>query len=445
MSVNVRGLIIAAPASGSGKTLVTLGLLRSFARAGIKVVSAKVGPDYIDPVFHERASGLPCRNLDTWAMRRISVEQSILNLSAKGSFIICEGVMGMFDGAQGASPDSDGSTASLSRMTGWPIVLIVDAAAQAASVAALVRGFVCHDANVAISGVIFNRVASPSHGAIIREAMAKAMPDIPVFGCLSHIEDLELPSRHLGLVQASEHQDLPAILDKAANWIDSNLDINDLFAMAGPTKTAENASYRAPLQPLGQRIAIACDAAFSFTYPHVLEGWRNAGASIDFFSPLADQGPRLDADAVYLPGGYPELYAGLLAANRVFSDTMSAARDRGAAILGECGGYMVLGEKLTSENGVQHSMLGFLPVQTSFSKRKLKLGYRKVRTVSRSPLGPIGTIFRGHEFHYAIVAATTKAQPLFQAYNAAGNDMGKMGAVSRRVAGSFIHIIDCSE
>ena len=445
MAFAARGLILAAPASGSGKTIVTLGLMRCLARQGMEVTPIKVGPDYIDPVFHEMASGRPCRSLDTWAMRASTVTQGVVDASAAaGSVVICEGVMGLFDGARGVDPKRDGSTASLARETGWSVILVVDAAAQAASAAAVVRGFSSHDLTVPIKGVLFNRVGSASHDTILREAMAEALPEIPVLGCLPHVSRLNLPSRHLGLVQAIEQRDFSKLLECAADWIEKYLDLEMLMTLASKRDTAPVRSEIDTLPVIGGRIAVAKDEAFSFIYPHVLESWQRAGACIDFFSPLADQGPNSEADVVYLPGGYPELHAGRLAENSVFHTLMSSARERGAAIFGECGGYMVLGEELTSEDGSIHSMLGFLPLRTSFAKRKLNLGYRIVRMLTNSLLGEAGMVFRGHEFHYATIAREMGGQPLFQASNAAGEDMGKIGLVAGRVAGSFVHLIDQS-
>ena len=443
MIESARGLVVAAPASGSGKTVVTLGLLRSLVRAGVDVVSAKVGPDYIDPAFHTAASGRGCRNLDTWAMRPDTLAFGIAALMDPGRLIICEGVMGLFDGARGTPGPADGSTASLAKATGWPVILVVDAAAQAASVAALVRGFAYHDSAITLGGVLFNRVGGDTHAAILREAMATHLPGIPVIGCLKRTDDLGLPTRHLGLVQALEHPDLRTFLDRAADWIDAHVDTERLAALAVVASSMEaEPSNTPPLAPLGQRISVARDAAFAFAYPHVLEGWRDAGAELAFFSPLADEGPTANADAVYLPGGYPELFAAALSVNDGFRNAMGAARDRDAAIFGECGGYMVLGEELTDASGAAHGMLGFLPVRTSFAERALHLGYRAVRTLNASPLGKGATSFRGHEFHYATVLEEVGAPPLFDAGNAAGDAMGTTGLVVGRVAGSFIHLID---
>lgn len=443
LAADAKGLIIAAPASGSGKTVVTLGLLRAFARAGADIVSAKAGPDYIDPAFHAAASGRACRNLDAWAMRPDTVGAGLAGLAEEGALILCEGVMGLFDGARGVSGGPDGSTASLARAAGWPVVLVVDVRAQAASAAALVRGFAVHDADVPIAGVLFNRVGGPGHAAVLRDAMAAALPEIPVLGCLERQEGLELPSRHLGLVQALEREDLPVFLDRAADWIESAVDLAAVTALFRSGAAAAAGGGAGPCLPaLGQRIAVARDAAFAFSYPHVLSGWRAAGSELGFFSPLADEAPAPASDAVYLPGGYPELYAGTLAANAGFRAAMRDAHERGLAIFGECGGYMVLGDELTDADGAAHAMLGILPVRTSFAAPALHLGYRDVVTCGRSPLGAGGVGFRGHEFHYASVVSEGAADPLFEVRSASGETLGRMGLVCGNTAGSFVHLID---
>ncbi|MEP1029533.1 MAG: cobyrinate a,c-diamide synthase, partial [Alphaproteobacteria bacterium] len=227
------GIVIAAPSSGSGKTLLTLGLLRHFRDAGVPVASAKVGPDYIDPAFHRAAGGRPCPNLDLWAMRDGTLA-SVLAASAKGAdLIVCEGVMGLFDGAK----LDEGSTADAARTFGWPVILVVDAAAQGASASALVGGFARHRPNVIVAGVVFNRTGSVRHADILTAAMAQDHPDIPVLGCLPRLTDLTLPERHLGLVQAGEHGDLEAFLNAAAEAVAAHIDTAALRTLARATGT----------------------------------------------------------------------------------------------------------------------------------------------------------------------------------------------------------------
>lgn len=439
--MGAAGLIIAAPASGSGKTCLTLGLLRLFARQGVAVASAKVGPDYIDPAFHAAASGRPCLNLDPWAMRPATLAHAVATLAQGASLIICEGVMGLFDGATATA----GSTADVAAALGWPVILVVDVRAQAASAAAVARGFASHRADVEVAGVIFNRVGSARHAAILSEACAEALPALPILGALPRLDGLRLPERHLGLVQAGEHPDLDAFLDRAAALMAEHLDTDALVALARPGPAVGAGLPTAgvePLRPIGQKIALAADAAFAFAYPLTLACWRAAGATIAPFSPLADEAPAADADAVYLPGGYPELHAGTLAGNARFLGGLRAAAARGACVFGECGGYMVLGESLIDADGHAHAMAGLLPLATSFAERRLQLGYRRTTLLAATRLGAAGTAFRGHEFHYATVCREGRGQALFACADAAGTPMATAGRINGSVAGSFIHLID---
>ena len=439
-----KGLIIAATASGCGKTTVTLGLLRHLAASGRKVASAKAGPDYIDPAFHAAATGGPCLNLDSWAMRRDTLGGAAAGLGDGVEFVVCEGVMGLFDGAFVSKDETDGSTAELARLTGWPVVLVIDARAQAASAAAVLKGFQGFRPGVDIAGVVFNRVGGKKHAEILRQASAHAVPDVPVLGCLPRTDGLALPERHLGLVQAGEHPDLEGFLENARRLIAEHLDVEGLLALARPLGLGGPPGDGAtpPLAPLGQRIAVAADDAFAFSYPLVIEGWRRAGAEIVAFSPLAGLAPDADADAVYLPGGYPELHAGTLAAADGFLDGLRSAAARGAAVYGECGGYMVLGKGLVDADGNRHAMAGLLALETSFKEPKLHLGYRRAATLETGPLGGAGAAFRGHEFHYTGIAGEGPGKALFQAADAEGRDLGDVGLMDGTVAGSFIHLID---
>lgn len=443
MSKHCPGLIIAAPASGSGKTVVTLALLRALSNAGIKVASAKAGPDYIDPVFHRIASGRDCLNLDPWAMRPATLARLAIAQSTSADLVLAEGVMGLFDGINLPGRPDAGSTADLAALTGWPVILVIDASRQAASVAALVSGFAQHREDVRVVGVIFNRVASETHAAVLTAAVEQASPDIDILGIMPRDPALTLPERHLGLVPAGEHEALDPFLENAASIAAQNIDLHALQALAQRCRlVANDHDISSPLPPLGQRIAVARDAAFGFTYNDVLESWRRNGAEVVPFSPLADQAPDPDADAVYLPGGYPELHSGKLANATVFLDGVRRAANRNAFIFGECGGYMVLGEGLSDAKGERHAMAGLLPVETSFAERRLHLGYRIATLTDDGVLGARGTKFRGHEFHYATIVREDPGQPLFEATSAAGADLGIYGRVNGTVAGSFIHLID---
>lgn len=432
------GLIVAAPRSGSGKTVLTLGLLRALRRQGRAVASAKVGPDYIDPAFHEAATGAPCVSLDTWAMRPASVAALIDGLA--GDLAVVEGVMGLFDGAHAGDVARDGSTASLAALTGWPVILVLDVTGQAGSAAAVARGFATHRAGVRVAGVVLNRVGGARHEDGLRRAFAEGLPEVPVLGCVPRDARLDLPHRHLGLVQAAEHGALETFVEAAADVAAHHLDIAAIAALARRAAPLEPAA-RPLLPPPGQRIAVARDVAFAFAYPAQLEAWRRAGAMVLPFSPLADAAPASDADAVYLPGGYPELHAGRLAAAGTFLDGLRAAAARGAVIHGECGGYMVLGESLVDANGTTHRMAGLLGLETSFASRRLHLGYRRGVALADGPLGPAGGAVRGHEFHYATVVRE-EGEALWRGEDAAGRDLGPMGLRAGSVSGSFLHAID---
>jgi cobyrinic acid a,c-diamide synthase len=436
-----RGLIIAAPASGSGKTAITLSLLALLKQRGIAVSSAKVGPDYIDPAFHQAATGRPCFNLDSWAMRPATLRGLLAEAAADAALTVIEGVMGLFDGAEIGPGGADGSTAELARMFDLPVVLVMNVKGQGATAGAVLAGLARHRAGVRIAGVLFNQVG----GAVHRQTLAAAAEalDIPVLGFVPRLPALAMPERHLGLKQAVEIADIGAFLSNAAAAIAPHVDLERLSGIAAPIAGGATLDSLG-IPPLGQRIAIARDVAFAFAYPAQLEAWRRQGATLSFFSPLADAVPDEQADAVFLPGGYPELHAGRLAANTVYQDGLRAAAARGATVYGECGGYMVLGESLADADGVVHPMAGLLPVATSFAMPKLHLGYRHARVVEAGPLGMRNAVYAGHEFHYATVEREAGDAVLFRAKDARGNDLAGVGRRNGRVMGSFLHLISAA-
>ena len=510
----IPGVVLGAPASGSGKTTVTLALLRHLRERGVRVGSLKVGPDYIDPAFHAAASGRAGLNVDPWAMRASTFADAVGAASEDADLVVVEGVMGLFDGATA----DEGSTADVAAGLGWPVVLVVDASAMAASAAAVVHGFASYRGDVDVAGVIYNRVGSDRHAELLVEATeGREVPDcangsraeehsrstrfsrarppgsagfqpamdrdpstvgagrmpalprgwrsrsvrgpsgsvrnqagVPVLGCIRRDPALALPDRHLGLVQASEHPDLESFLRTAATAIGDSVDTDALLRLARSGSRAALADSGVggtgepgmSLPVLGQRIAVARDEAFAFAYPLVLDGWRRAGAEVLPFSPLADESPSPVADAIYLPGGYPELHAGRLADAGRFIEGLRAAAARGAVVYGECGGYMVLGESLVDADGVTHAMAGLLPVATTFAERRLTLGYRTAHALADSPLGGAGKGYRGHEFHYARVLREDGEEALFRCADARGRDLGPAGRRIGRITGSFVHLID---
>ncbi|MEP1906331.1 MAG: cobyrinate a,c-diamide synthase, partial [Nitratireductor sp.] len=332
--MTMRGLLISAPSSGTGKTTVMLGLLRALAEDGLKVQPFKSGPDYIDPAFHRAASGRASFNLDTWAMDE-PLLSAIFAEADDADICVAEGSMGLFDGVATRGRTGFGSSAETARRFGWPVVLVLDVGGQAQSAAATALGFRSYMPDLPFAGVILNRVASARHERLTRLGMDRA--GLPVLGVLPRRGDLTLPERHLGLIQAVEHPDLEAAIAGYAEFLREHVDLEALKAAA---RGGEPIGARPPLpRPPAQRIALAQDAAFSFTYPHLIEGWRRAGAEILPFSPLADEPPDAQADLVWLPGGYPELHAGRLAAAERFKAGLRQHAERGP-VHGECGGYM---------------------------------------------------------------------------------------------------------
>ena len=439
-SILPPGLVVAAARSGSGKTVVTLGLMRAFTRQGVRVASLKNGPDYIDPAFHEAATGRPSLNIDTWAMP----PELGLTLAARAAehtdLMLCEGSMGLFDGVP-APVGRSGSSADTAALLGWPVLLVHDCTGQSQSAAALLKGCATYDHRIGVAGMILNRMGSERHRRLVQDAVEAL--GLKVFGSIPRSEGLSLPERHLGLVQAGETADLEARIDALADLVEHNVDLAAVRAAATSGRAQTAATDRqasAPLRPPGQRIAIARDAAFSFLYPHLLDGWRRAGAELTFFSPLGDEVPPTECDSCWLPGGYPELHGARLAASGRF---MAGLRDfaQTRPIHGECGGYMVLGRSLTDAQGVAHPMAGLLAVSTSFAKRKLHLGYRDARITTESCFGPRGTRLRGHEFHYATVIEEGQDSPFAELSDVYGAPAVPAGSRRGYVTGSFFHVI----
>jgi cobyrinic acid a,c-diamide synthase len=427
-----RGLVLAATRSGAGKTTITLGLMRALTRQGLVVQPFKCGPDYIDPAFHAVATGRCSFTLDDWAMR----PETLIGLVARhpADIAIVEGVMGLFDGVTGR-----GATADVAARLGWPVVLVIDVTGQTETAAALAAGCANYRDDLGVAGVVLNRVASPRHLSLIAPAFDRV--GIKLFGAIPDDARLQLPARHLGLVQAGETENLGTRLDQYAEIIEASLSLQAIRASARPVKPQPAGSGQM-LDPPGQRIALAQDRAFSFIYPHMLEHWRACGAEILPFSPLADEGPAIDADAVWLPGGYPELHAGLLSAAGGFQAGLRKAAARGARIHGECGGYMVLGQGLEDATGARYAMAGLLRLETSFAKRALHLGYRRARLLADAGLGPAGMEILGHEFHYAQVVSAGD-DPVVECRDASGVRLAEAGGRRGPVSGTFFHAIVC--
>lgn len=439
------GLIIAAPRSGAGKTTVTLGLLRALRRRGLAVQPFKCGPDYIDPAFHEVAAGHPSYNLDSWAMGAGLIATLAATASMDAEISVAEGVMGLFDGAAARGQSGSGTTADLASLLGWPVVLVLDVTGQTETAAAVALGCARYRDDIDIAGVILNRVASARHLALIAPAFERIK--LPVFGAVLRDERIALPERHLGLVQAREIAAIDQHLDRLADVVDAAVDVDAIRRSARSAKvlpaTSDERSNESQhhLPPPGQRIALAQDRAFSFMYPHLLRQWRRAGAEIIPFSPLADEAPDDTADAVWLPGGYPELHAGTLASAHSFRAGLRTLAERSIPTHGECGGYMVLGRGLEDADGRRHEMTGLLGLETSFLERKLHLGYRRARLQRDCSLGAEGTEVFGHEFHYASTVSVN-GDSLVDCRDASGTKVPEQGTRQGSTTGTFFHVID---
>jgi cobyrinic acid a,c-diamide synthase len=431
-----RCLLISAPASGAGKTTLTLALARAFRDRGLSVQCFKSGPDYIDPAFHAAATGRASVNIDSWAMERETIE----GLVARGrdaDLVLAEGSMGLFDGVATQGQSGTGASADIAAMMGWPVVLVLDPAGQAQTAAAVASGLRDFRKAVRIAGIVLNRVASPRHEALVRKAMEEA--GIAVLGALPRHAPIALPERHLGLVQAEELGRLSELIAETARFVSAHVDLEAVLRLSECAWTARANNDAPRVTPPGQRIALARDAAFSFVYPHILEGWRAAGAEVLPFSPLADERPPEDADVCWLPGGYPELHAPQIAANRRFKTALrSFAQTR--PVHGECGGYMVLGSGLTDASGARHEMSGLLGLETSFEKRRMHLGYRLAELAAEMPGHGSGRRLRGHEFHYATILAQPDA-PLATVRDANGTEVSETGSRRGRVTGTFFHLL----
>ncbi len=430
------GFMIAAPRSGSGKTTVTLGLLRAVARRGLKVGSFKCGPDYIDPAFHKIATGRSSYNLDSWTMSGEVLDANFARGISGADMVIAEGSMGLFDGVASIGATGDGSSSDIAARFGLPVVLVIDASGQSQSSGAVAMGFRDFNPDVKIAGVILGNVASERHQILATRGVERA--GIKVFGALPRGGVPTIPERHLGLVQASELPKVSEMIDTLADAMEKYLDVNIVLDTVSSITNSVGGDKAGSCVKHGNRIALAQDVAFSFIYEHMLADWRGQGIEILPFSPLADEAPDMSADICWLAGGYPELYAEKLARNQNFLRGLREFAKQ-KPVHGECGGYMVLGEEIIDADGKEWKMAGLLPLTTSFAKRKLNLGYRALRLALDSPIGKKNELVRGHEFHYATVLKQGEAQSIGEVTDANGTALGSAGMKLGNVTGTFFH------
>lgn len=430
-----RAFIIAGTHSGCGKTSVSLGLMRALSRRGLAVHPFKCGPDFIDPGHHTRACGCSSINLDGW-MQPSAVIPDLFSRHAHGAdVVVVEGVMGLYDGASGA--DETGSTAQLAKLLNLPVVLVADVRSMARSAAALVSGYVDFDDAVDVTGTVLNRVGSSNHEELLREAMKAA--DITVFGCLDRDENIAVPSRHLGLHLACEEAD-DGMYDRLADWVEAGIDIDALLKALPEVSFAGPPSETYP--PSFLRIGVARDEAFCFYYPENLRLLRQAGAELVEFSPLHDKRLSEDLDGLYIGGGYPELYGFELGQNSRMRKAIRAFSEEGRAIYAECGGFMYLMDDLVTDRG-RFAMCGVFPVRAVMNPKRKALGYREVTMLRDCPMGPEGTVIRGHEFHYSNIEGEISCETMPAVYatvDRKGNAAGAEGYLLRKTLGSYVHL-----
>jgi cobyrinic acid a,c-diamide synthase len=441
--VNIPRVVIAAPASGHGKTSVATGLLAAFAQRGLTVSPHKVGPDYIDPAYHALAAGRPGRNLDPWLVGEERIVPLFLHGAATPSLAdiaIVEGVMGLFDGVENKHRDGvsgqEGfaSTAHVANLLKAPVILVVDASAQGRSIAALLHGFASFDPTTRISGVILNRVGSPRHEQLLRDAATGV--GLPVLGAIYRRDALATPSRHLGLIPAAERSaEARATVDALAEAMRDSLDLDAIAAIAGTapalTGPAWDASVevRDPIRITAPRIALAGGRAFSFSYTETSELLAAAGADVVTFDPMTDERLPADTRAVVIGGGFPEVYAAKLTDNRKLRAELATFARADGSIVAECAGLLYLSLAL---DGVP--MCGVLDIDAQMTPT-LTLGYREAVAVSDSIVAPIGTRVRGHEFHRTATKPAAGPTPAWQ-----WNPDTPEGFVQGKVHASYLHL-----
>jgi cobyrinic acid a,c-diamide synthase len=430
-----KGLVIAGPQSGVGKTTVTLALIAAARRRGMRVQAFKVGPDFIDPGHLTKAAGRACHNLDGWMLTRETNREIFFRSARNAELVVVEGVMGLFDGYDGLS--EAGSTAQMAKWLKLPVVLVVDARSQARSAAALIHGFATFDPELPLAGVIFNRIGSPRHLDYLRQALEKS-GEVPCFGGLPRESEISLPERHLGLVTAEDHPLDATDLEHLAVWLEGGVDLDRLLEALPPLALKE-VPEPVPLAPQ-VRLGVAKDPAFCFYYQENLEWLARFGAEIVDFSPLSDR-KLPEVYGLYLGGGYPELYARQLSDNQAMLQAVREAALAGLPIYAECGALMYLSREVQDLAGNRYPLAGVLPFEVRMLQRLKALGYREVTLAADTLLGPAGLRVRGHEFHYSeIVGECGETALVYDLTPRPGTPPRKEGFQVGQVLASYVHL-----
>ncbi len=434
-------LIVAGTHSGCGKTLTSLALMAALVRRGLVVQAFKVGPDFIDPGHHAAVTGRPSHTLDGWMTGRKAVQDIFLrhtvHAAVRPDVAVVEGVMGLYDGASGSG--DAGSTAEIAKWLDAPVLLVADARSMARSAAALVSGYTAFDDALTFAGVVFNRVGSENHRALLAESMATYCPSVRLAGCLPRDEALSVPSRHLGLMTADDHPLAAPRLEGMANWVEGGVDVPGLLSLLPSLHPGLPEEPRE--RPVRARIGVARDAAFCFYYEDNLRLLQEAGAELCFFSPLADAELPAGLDGLYLGGGYPELHARQLAGNIEMRHAVREFSESGRPVYAECGGFMYLMRELRTAEGETVPMCGCFAMRCRMDERFRALGYREVNTMAPSILGPAWTVARGHEFHYSYVAEQDPSALAVYKVKDRRDWLGQSeGFVHRNTLGSYVHL-----
>ncbi len=420
--------LIAATKSGSGKTLLTLGILAALKKRQIKVQPFKCGPDFIDPSLHKLAADATSYNLDLRMMGEEGCQNSFSRYGAGAEAIVVEGVMGLFDGGIASS-------ASLAKTLDIPVVLVVDVRSAAESVAAVIKGFESFDPDLKINGVICNRVGSERHTAMIRDAV-EANCHSKILGFFPREEAFQIPSRHLGLHMGHEHDSYSLELDKLVQHIETHIDLDLMLEQSEKSRIphVQQPSVKKPDSRV--RIGVASDEAFCFYYPENFDILREAGAELVFFSPLSDSSIPKGLNALYFGGGYPELFADQLADNASMRESVREWATEKKPVYGECGGFMYLCEEIQIGSGEVFPMAGIFPVKTRMKPRLSSLGYREATTLNESWLADTDQVLYGHEFHYSEVVERDHDLPHFYTLNSGK----KEGCMTDKAIGSYVHL-----
>ncbi len=437
-NLKIRRIVIGGTHSGVGKTSVAVGLMGALARRGRNVQGFKVGPDFLDTSFHTAVTGRPSRNLDSWMIPRKKIPSIFASGCEDADVAIIEGVMGIFDGIDGKSEAA--STSELAKMLNAPVILVIDAYGLAGSAAALVLGYKSLDPKLRLSGVILNRVAGDTHAEMCRDAINR-YSKVPVLGAIPVNRDIALPERHLGLVPATEMENRK-VLDRIIDHVESHVDLDRIEALArsaGQLRVPEKPRVRRAMVRDETVIAIARDRAFNFYYQESLDRLVEAGARLEFFSPIEDQVIPENASGLYIGGGYPEVYASGLAANHAMLDSVAKYAEDGMPIYAECGGFMYLTKSIQDLDGVEHRTVGLLDAKTSMVKR-LTLSYTLGKATRPNILTRTGNTVRGHEFHFSALKDLPRdAEFAYELKRGIGVGDGRDGWTCYDTLASYMH------